>query len=258
MKKTAVLLSTFATAPAVQAAGETYILNGNIYTKQNSWIAEAGAAITNYLYKEQKHSVVPFINFGYHGEDINVDFSGINYRFYKTTNETINLGAYLTSAGISYDHNTSDFLKGMDDRHLSVDLGLNADFHLNDGVVSTYFQHDISGTYQGYLAGVEYFHMLSVGVADLVPYASVTFQSKDFIDYYFGVQPYEARVNRPKYSGSSSISYDLGYKLIYPINQRWNLTQSAQYTRIGDESADSPIVDSANQWLVGAAVSYHF
>lgn len=258
MKNTAVFLLLLASASTVHAAGETYILNGNIYTKQNSWIAEAGVAVTSDLYQEQEHSVIPLLNFGYHGENLNVDFNGINYRFYGTNGETINLGAYLASAGISHDDNTSDFLVGMDERHLSVDLGLNADFHLNDGVISAYFQHDISGTYQGYLAGVKYFHMLSVGVADLVPYAGVTFQSKDFVDYYFGVQQAEARINRPEYTGSSSISYDFGYQFIYPITPSWNVTQTTQYTRMGDEVADSPIVDSADQWLVGATVSYHF
>ncbi|CZF86649.1 outer membrane protein OmpV [Grimontia marina] len=258
MNKSALLFSILAAAPAVQAANQTYILNGNIYSKQSSWIAEAGVAATSDLYKEQDHSVVPLLNFGYHGEDFNIDFSGANYRFYGTDGDLVNLGVHLTSAGIGYDDDTSDFLKGMDDRDISVDLGLNADFQVGTGVISTYFQHDISGAYKGYLAGVRYFDIFPIGDADLVSFAGVMFQSKDFVDYYFGVQPKEARANRPEYTGKSSVAYEVGYKLIYPISENWNLTQSTQYTELGSDVADSPIVDSKHQWLVGATVAYHF
>ncbi|WP_035025648.1 outer membrane protein OmpV [Enterovibrio calviensis] len=258
MKNIAVLLSTFAVTSAVHAAGDTYILNGGIYTKQNTWISEAGVAGVSDLYKDQKDSVVPIVNVGYQGDDFNIDFSGANYRVYGTDSDRVNIGVLLTSPGLAYDDDTSDFLKGMDDRDLSVDLGLNADFRLGNGVISTYFQHDVSGAYKGYLAGARYFDLYTIGKADLLSFAGVMLQSKDFVDYYFGVNPNEARVNRPAYTGDSSVAYELGYKLIYPLSENWNLTQSTQYTRLGSEVADSPIVDSANQWVVGAAVAYYF
>ncbi|MEZ8140898.1 hypothetical protein A1OO_15600 [Enterovibrio norvegicus FF-33] len=258
MKNIVVLFSTLAAASAVHAAGDTYILNGSIYTKQNTWIAEAGVAGISDLYKEQDDSVVPVLNFGYHGDDFNVDLNGANYRVYGTDSDQVNIGVILTSAGLAYDDDTSDFLKGMDDRDLSVDLGLNVDFRLGTGVISTYFQHDVSGAYKGYIAGARYFDIATIGDADFVSFAGVMLQSKDFVDYYFGVNQNEARANRPAYTGDSSVAYELGYKLIYPLSESWNLTQSTQYTRLGSDVADSPIVDSANQWMVGATIAYHF
>lgn len=225
MKNIAVLFSTLAAASAVHAAGEAYILNGNIYTKQNTWIVEAGVAGTSDLYKEQDDSVVPLLNFGYHGDDFNIDFSGANYRVYGTDSDRVNIGVLLTSSGLAYDDDTSDALKGMDDKDLSIDLGLNADFRLGTGVISTYFQHDISGAYKGYLAGARYFDITTIGDADLVSFAGVMLQSKDFVDYYFGVNLNEVRANRPAYTGGASLAYELGYKLIYPLNENWNLTQ---------------------------------
>ncbi|PML80449.1 outer membrane protein OmpV [Enterovibrio norvegicus] len=258
MKNIIVLCSTLAAASAVHAAGDTYILNGGIYTKQNTWIAEVGAAGVSDLYKEQDNSVVPLLNFGYHGENLNVDFSGANYRVYGTDSDWVNLGVIMTTSGIAYDKDTSDFLKGMDDRNLSLDLGVNADFRVGTGVISTYFQHDVSGAYKGYVAGARYFDIFPIGDADFVSFAGVMLQSKDFVDYYFGVNQNEARINRPAYTGDSSVAYEVGYKLIYPLSDNWNLTQSTQYTRLGDEVADSPIVDSEDQWMVGATVAYHF
>ena len=93
---------------------------------------------------------------------------------------------------------------------------------------------------------------------DLVPFAGLTYQSKDYVDYYFGVKDKEATQARKAYKGSGDVSYNLGYKLILPINDSWELTQMTAYTRLGDNIADSPIVDSANQWTVGATVAYRF
>ncbi|KFI12168.1 MipA/OmpV family protein [Vibrio coralliilyticus] len=258
MKKLTILVSTLVAATAAHAAGDTYIRNGNIYTKENSWIAELGGAGVSDLYKDQKHNATLLGNFGYQGEDFNASLQGINYRFLGNTGDMFNMSAYLGSSGLMYDHDTSDFLKGMDKRKASLDLGINADFHLSQGTISTYAQHDVTDTYDGYLAGVTYFLPMSVGSMDLVPFAGLTYQSKDYVDYYFGVKDKEATQARKAYKGSGDVSYNLGYKLVLPINDSWELTQTTAYTRLGDNIADSPIVDSANQWTVGATVAYRF
>lgn len=258
MKKVALLVTTLAVASAAHAAGDTYIRNGNIYTKQNSWIVEAGAAGVSDLYQGQKHNVAPLLNFGYHGEDLNVDFNSANYRFLGGNADMFNMSGYVASSGLTYDHDSSDYLKGMDKRDLSIDLGLNADFHLAQGTVSTYAQHDVSNTYNGYVAGVKYFYPMTLGKADFVPFAGASYMDKDYVDYYFGVKNKEATANRKAYSGSGDVAYNLGYQLVMPLSDNWNLTQTTAYTRLGSKVSDSPIVDSANQWLVGATVAYHF
>lgn len=257
MKKLTLIITAITMANAAYAS-DTYIRNGNIYNKENSWVAELGAGGMTDLYKGQKHNVAPLANFGYQGEDLNVTLQSINYRFFGNTGDVVNLSGYLGTSGLMYDKDTSDFLKGMDKRHLSLDLGINADFHLSQGTISTYYQHDVVDTYDGYLTGVKYFLPLTIGKADFVPFAGVSYQSKEYVDYYFGVQDKEATQKRKAYTGKGDVSYDVGYKVILPISDNWQLTQTTTYTRLGDEIADSPIVDSANQWLVGATVSYSF
>lgn len=258
MKQLTILISTLVAATAVHAAGDTYIRNGNIYTKENSWIAELGAAGASDLFKDQKHNAALLGNFGYQGEDFNATLQSINYRFLGNTGDMFNMSGYIGTSGLTYDQDTSDFLKGMDKRKASLDLGINADFALSQGTISTYFQQDVTDTYDGYLAGVTYFLPMSVGRMDLVPFAGLTYQSKDYVDYYFGVKNKEATQTRKAYKGDADISYNLGYKLIMPISDRWELTQTTAYTHLGDKISDSPIVDSANQWVVGATAAYRF
>lgn len=117
MKKLTLLVATILLTGQAFAA-ETYIRNGQIYTHEGRWVAEAGAVIGSKLYKGQDHTVAPLLNFGYHGEDLNVDFGGINYRFLGQTGDTVNVSAYLGSSALGYKSNDADILKSMDKRDI--------------------------------------------------------------------------------------------------------------------------------------------
>lgn len=257
MNKIALLITTSLIAGHAFAA-QTYIRNGNIYTHEGQWVVEAGGFGSSDLLKDQDKSYGALLNFGYHGEDFNADLAGINYRFFGQTGDTLNLSTYLTGSGLSYDQDSAKSVKGMDKRNATVDLGVNADIALGDGTVSTYFQHDIFNEHKGYKTGVNYFHIVEMGSVDFVPFAGVSYQNSDYNNYYFGVKDKEATAQRKAYRAGGDFSYNLGYKLVYPINDRWEVTQTSTYTRLGSDIAHSPIVESANQWLVGATVAYHF
>ncbi|ENM5854735.1 MipA/OmpV family protein [Vibrio mimicus] len=257
MNKIALLITTSLIAGHAFAA-QTYIRNGNIYTHEGQWVVEAGGFGSSDLLKDQDKSYGALLNFGYHGEDFNADLAGINYRFVGQTGDILNLSTYLTGSGLSYDQDSAKSVKGMDKRNATVDLGVNADIALGDGTVSTYFQHDIFNEHKGYKTGVNYFHIVELGSVDFVPFAGVSYQNSDYNNYYFGVKDKEATAQRKAYRAGGDFSYNLGYKLVYPINDRWEVTQTSTYTRLGSDIAHSPIVESANQWLVGATVAYHF
>lgn len=256
-KVTLITLSLLATS-AANASG-TYIRNGNVYTHEGDWIVEAGYAFTSELYKEQKHVDTLLLNFGYHGDNFNADFGSLNYRFFGQTGDMINVNAYLGSSGLAYDSDSAGILKGMDKRKLGVDAGLNADIFLNrDGAFSVFYQHDISNASKGFQAGVKYTQVVKLGNVDFVPFAGVSYQSADFANYYFGVKTNEVAAQRKSYDVSGDFSYTLGYKLVVPLSKRWDVTQTSAYTRLGSEIANSPLVDSANQWFTGATISFHF
>ncbi|HGH6025760.1 TPA: outer membrane protein OmpV [Vibrio mimicus] len=257
MNKIALLITTSLIAGHAFAA-QTYIRNGNIYTHEGQWVVEAGGFGSSDLLKDQDKSYGALLNFGYHGEDFNADLAGINYRFFGQTGDIVNLSTYLTGSGLSYDQDSAKSVKGMDKRNATVDLGVNADIALGDGTVSTYFQHDIFNEHKGYKTGVNYFHIVELGSVDFVPFAGISYQNSDYNNYYFGVKDKEATAQRKAYRAGGDFSYNLGYKLVYPINDRWEVTQTSTYTRLGSDIAHSPIVESANQWLVGATVAYHF
>ncbi|MFC5077898.1 MipA/OmpV family protein [Vibrio thalassae] len=235
-----------------------YIRSGNIYTKTDGWFTTVGGKGTSDLFKSQNKNSFMIFDFGYQSEKLNIDPEMANYRFYENSTENINLSSYIKTSGIEYDLGDADSLIGMASRVTSRDLGLSADFSFEKGTLSTYVQHDISGVYNSFVGGATYFLPLEIGTMDFVPFAGLSYQSAEYVDYYFGVHDNEVTEQRSSYKGQSDVSYQLGYELIIPVSKNWNITQTASYTRLGDNISDSPIVDNANQWIVGATASYYF
>ena len=116
----------------------------------------------------------------------------------------------------------------------------------------------MTGKSKGFKTGLKYTAIVELDQWVFVPFASVDYKSEDFVDYYFGVTQNEVAANRKAYKADGAFSYNLGYKLVMPLTDNLELTQTSAFTRLGSDIADSPLVDSANQWVVGASVAYYF
>lgn len=257
MKKTCLVISTLLLANSAFAADNTYIRNGNIYSHEGQFFVGAGAATGSEFYKGQDHKTAAYVNGGYHGEDFNADLSGINYRFLGNNESGINLSAFVV-ANPGFNASDADILQGMKDRKISGDLGLNADIKLGRGTLSSKFQHDVTGVYDGYQADITYYQPMNIGFADFVPYAGVHYYSKDFVNYYAGVSKSDATNERAVYTGDGAFAYKAGYALVIPVTEHLDITQATGYSRLSSDMADSPLIDSNNQWVTTLGVSYSF
>ncbi|MFB2655330.1 outer membrane protein OmpV [Shewanella xiamenensis] len=257
MKKFCIVITSILISSHAFAESNTYIRNGNVYSHQNQFFAGVGVATGSKFYKGQDHQTGAYLNGGYHGEDFNADLSGINYRFLGTNDSAINFSVFAV-ANPGFDADDADILTGMKDRKFSGDLGLNADIHLGVGTLSTKFQHDVTNVYNGFQADITYYHPINLGFGDLVPYAGVHYFSKDFANYYTGVNSSEATVLRPDYQAEGTFAYKLGYTLVMPVTQHLDITQATGYSYLGTNMADSPLIDSRNQWAATLGVSYSF
>lgn len=248
------ILSSFVQAKDVGA----YIKNGNIYTHQGDFNIEVGGVYSSDIYKGQNHNAAPTLSAGYHGDDFNIDLGNVNYRFWGNDDDKVTMSVFSSLANMGYKQDTAASLNGMNKRKMSVDLGFNTDAKLWGGTLSAKYQHDITGVYDGDSASETYYYPVQIGHASLVPYIGVSYLSAEYVDYYYGVQKQEAQAGRDEFKGKSEFTYNAGYKLIIPITDYMDITQSAGYSRLGDRIARSPIVDSANQWATSATVAFHF
>ncbi|CAM4275966.1 outer membrane protein OmpV [Vibrio neonatus] len=249
----AILLSHAALADT----GNTYVRNGNIYTHEGHAVVGAGVITGSKMYKGQKDHTSAYINGGYHGVDFNADLNSVNYRFLGNNEDTFNMSVFVaTNPGLDADDAT--ILKGMKDRDISADLGLNADVHLGQGTLSGKFQQDVTGAYEGFQGDLTYYHPLAFGSVDFVPYAGVHYYSEKFVNYYTGVSAADATAERHEYKGDGAFAYKVGYAMVIPVTEHVDITQSTGYSYLTSDFADSPLIETQNQWSSTLGVNYTF
>ncbi|WP_447757719.1 MipA/OmpV family protein [Sphingopyxis fribergensis] len=165
------------------------------------------------------------------------------------------------------------------DRKMAVEMGVFTGVTKTGVITSAYDQigfrvvalKDISGRHGSWAASptIDYGTPLSkrafVGIS-----ASMNVYGKGFGRYYFDVDPMgSAASGLPVYTGAGQKAtigkYTLGmagaYALSGDLRKGFVLIGGAQYGRMGDRFADSPIVKdagSADQWLFGGGLAYQF
>lgn len=165
------------------------------------------------------------------------------------------------------------------DRKMAVEMGIFTGVTKTGVVTSAYDQigfrvvalKDVSGRHGSWTASptIDYGTPLSkrafIGIS-----ASMNIYGKGFGRYYFDVDPLgSAASGLPVYTGAGQKAtigkYTLGmagaYALSGDLRKGFVLIGGAQYGRIGDRFADSPIVaeaGSADQWLFGGGLAYQF
>lgn len=178
------------------------------------------------------------------------------------------LGAYLydgddlsVSAGISLDladtHRGDSpqlaDMAGLDDVWLGeIEVSYETDW----GELDLSLAADISGTHDGYLAGLSYGYPLELGGWQIEPEIGAKWHSAEVNRHYYGVGAADARPSRPLYEPGAGMSYELGVTATYPFTKRHALWLEAGVEWFDTEVSDSPIVERDN--VAGVGVGYVF
>jgi outer membrane protein len=248
MKNTALFTTT------ILLLGATLTVNAGDFT------VGAGGASFKTPYKGFKDNNGPLLFVEYEGENFSVGSSGAHYRLLGSDDTPLNLYATLTSVGSDFKSKDSTFFAGMKDRDMSIDLGISAVYRVGDaGELSATLLHDVAGAYKGFFADVSYSHAIELGdYAVLTPSAGLSFLSKDYVDYYYGVRANEATTARAAYKGESTVTPYVGYDIMVPVSDQWSLFHSTSYAWLGSEIKNSSIVDRDNAWATTLGVAYTF
>ena len=180
------------------------------------------------------------------------------------------LGVYLyggdalsVSAGVSLDF--ADTRRGdspqladmaeLDDVLLGeIEVSYEADW----GELDLELAADISGTHDGYVAGLSYGYPLQIGRWEIEPEAGVEWRSAKVNRHYYGVGAAEVLPSRPLYEPDAGVVYELGVTLTYPFAERHALSLVAGAERFSSEVSDSPIVERDSVASVGVSYLFRF
>ena len=146
-----------------------------------------------------------------------------------------------------YEEDDSRYLRGMDDREWTLELGGSLSRILGEARITADVSADVLNEHKGHQVRLSYNYDLR-GPANIrnllvTPSIGITYRSNQLNDYYYGVRSSEAIPGRPEYDVGDSIGLLTALRLNYRLNERWSVMGMAAVRWLGSEITDSPIVE---------------
>ncbi len=113
-------------------------------------------------------------------------------------------------------------------------------------------------THEGFEISADYSYRWTRGRFSVSPTVGLAYKSDDLSNYYWGVNPQEAGLTLEPYEAEGGVDWEVGLRTSYYLTKSVRLAISADYERLHDSVASSPIV--AEDHVIGyfAGVAWQF
>lgn len=151
-----------------------------------------------------------------------------------------------------------DELRGIRERESDQSLGFAYYFtHENFQTVAEAV-FDVFGDSDGWLLHLDTTRNFEVRNWDIWVNVGANYYSSSFIDYYFGVDSYEATKFRPEHEIDSATAVYIQLQADYPIAQNWVFSAGSSGLMYSSNIVRSPLVSSRYSQVFFAGVKYVF
>jgi len=204
-----------------------------------------GAIVTKNPYKgidTESHAIPLFL---YRTDRFSLFGPMMSYSFFKDDDWEISALAKMRFEG--YEEDDSRFLRGMDDREWTLELGGACSKTFSLGKLTADITGDILDEHRGYEINLAYSHdfrgALKIHALSVTPSIGVNYRSPQLNDYYYGVRAREVLAGRPEYKVGDTIGLIAGARINYTLSKNLSLMGLISFEWLGDEITNSPIVD---------------
>lgn len=177
---------------------------------------------------------------------------------HKSSNHHIRLG--LTYDGKSFDpKNANNRLQHLDERKSAILAHASHLYVSKFGGIRTKLATDVSNRHQGTTLSVAHISRFNALNATIYPSFGVTWQSKDYNDYYYGVDaPESLKSGVATYQADSGISPFVSLTANYDLNERLTLFGNGRGEWASKSQKDSPMTDSNLHTSATLGLLYRF
>ncbi len=144
------------------------------------------------------------------------------------------------------------------DRDYAVELGVEILTDGDWGMLQLTAFHDISGTHDGFELHADYSYGWRKQRLYIEPSIGASYKSADLNNYYWGVTDEEADVVVAPYTAEAGINWHARLMAGYQLSRHWAVSLVAEYERLNNEAAASPLVEERDVLGYFAGVSYRF
>ncbi|HEU4779510.1 MAG TPA: MipA/OmpV family protein [Steroidobacteraceae bacterium] len=233
------------------AAGLIQVCSSPLWAGEFSLGVAAGGQSTLYHDVEDQNFVIPVL--GYEGERFSYFLDTATFVLMQGESGESRWRMRAVATARIFDQ--PNLRAGLEDRHSTVDIGLDAGIQGKWGSLSLEVLADALGNHEGGEATISYEYEFAVTERlAITPSLGVSYYNEKLADYYFGVRPGEARDMRVQYQPGASGVATAGVTMTYGLTESWTLVGVVQHMSLGDELADSPLVaeESSTTAVIGA------
>ena len=160
----------------------------------------------------------------------------------------------------AWDPDDTGAFRAFDERHRSVDAGIEYRYrHPDGGQFTAGWMGDLSGKHEGYRLDLGYGHRFQATERfALVPGVTLTYLDSRYADYYYGVSSREAArvAGVPAYSTGAALNYGIGLNATYRLGANWSVSGGASVTWLDGDLEASPLVDDGTEGTLFFGLSY--
>jgi outer membrane protein len=241
----------------------------------SSW--RIGAALgygerSNPLILSESITVVVDVDIAWFGKRWFFDNGDLGFTLTDSSRGTLSLIARVNSGRVFFGSTNTQFVSlGTDgsqlpepvllrvpDRDYAVELGFE---WLADGRWGRFTAagfRDVSSTHDGFSVDAEFAYPWYRARWTFEPTIMLRYKSAALNDYYWGVRAAEASSALPAYEVSSGLNWQLGARASYYLSSHLRLAASANYERLNDSAAGSPLVRDPAVVAFFAGLAYQF
>lgn len=218
-----------------------------------------GGAYVSSPYKAHGGSILPTLPVSYEGERFYAHVLGAGVYLWKGERQDISVGLAYAALSFNADKTDDNRLKRIENRYDTINAAAQYRLRTDFGHLGVQVARDILGHSSGFSADVSYKYPFSLGPVYLIPGAGLRWDSKEQVDYYYGVSGKEAhKSGLGKYSPDSALSPYLSLAARWAFADNWSLTAGGEVQFLGSEIKNSPVVDKAQIFSAAIAVMYTF
>ena len=144
------------------------------------------------------------------------------------------------------------------DRDYAVEAGVELLSDGRWGFLQLTAHHDVSGTHEGFEVDLNYGLGWRSDRWYVEPSVGLAYKSDELNAYYWGVRQNEASSALPAYDAGSGVNLRGRLLASYHLTRHWAVSLAAEYERLNDEAAASPLVEERTVMGYFAGVRYRF
>ena len=161
--------------------------------------------------------------------------------------------------GDGYEADDADILRGMEEREASIWVGPSVTWENDIVDISLEALSDAMGNSEGQQALIKLSKNFRIGQRFIIePSIGATWFSEKYVDYYYGVEAAEARIDRPEYEGDATVVSNVNIRLTYGFDAHQSISLSAGVNSFDREIEYSPLIDKDTEGRVSLAYLYRF